>query len=178
MFENGGNLVVQEVATQPLTQDLLRSSVNIFYLFMGSSDALTTRRGFSLIVLLFPLSGLLHFGPKRLQCDGVERQTGLQGRAARSPQQGGGEFIKQLHRVIIRDASFLPPSQSLRVIKDTPGLLICSTRALSKPRTTHPAPEWRWWQREESQQCSSNCSSPGEIKSKLRVLVPPTVWER
>lgn len=53
MFENGGNLVVQEVATQPLTQDLLRSSVNIFYLFMGSSDALTTRRGFSLIVLLF-----------------------------------------------------------------------------------------------------------------------------
>lgn len=31
VFETGGNLVVQEVAVQPLTQDLLHSSVNGFY---------------------------------------------------------------------------------------------------------------------------------------------------
>lgn len=80
--------------------------------------------GFSLIVLLFP-SGLLYFGPKRLQCDGVERQTGLQGRAARSPQQGTGEFIKQLYFIVCHYSwrfFFLQASQSLRVIKDTPDL--------------------------------------------------------
>lgn len=41
VFENSGNLVVQEVATQPLTQDLLLSSVRrlkplIHFLFVES----------------------------------------------------------------------------------------------------------------------------------------------
>lgn len=66
-----------------------------FNLQMSPLDTVITGDGFCLIVLFFfSLSGLLHFGPERLQCDGVERQTGLQGRAARSSQQGSGESNK------------------------------------------------------------------------------------
>lgn len=54
--------------------------------------------------------------------------------------------------------------------------LSLSTRVTSKPRTTPPAPLWRWWRREESRHCSSTCSNPGLIRDKLRVWVPPTVW--
>lgn len=42
------------------------------------------------------LSGLLHPGPQRLPCDGVERQTGLKVGASRSFQQGTGPLKKPL----------------------------------------------------------------------------------
>lgn len=39
VFENSGNLVVREVATQPLTQDLLLSSVkNLIWSHLGSAS--------------------------------------------------------------------------------------------------------------------------------------------
>lgn len=94
VFENGGNLVVQEVATQPLTQDLLHSSVILFHpsnVFLRH----TLRGARSLLPVPLCLTGLLHRGPGRLERDGVEGKTSFQGGAAGSPQQGAGEFTSK-----------------------------------------------------------------------------------
>lgn len=48
------------------------------------------------MVTLFSLSpsGLLHFGPERLQCDGVERKTGLQGGAEGGAEQSSRKYTE------------------------------------------------------------------------------------
>lgn len=52
MFETDGNLVVHEVATQPLTQDMLRSNVSV----ICSLDHVIPKDGFYIIIIIFILA--------------------------------------------------------------------------------------------------------------------------
>lgn len=176
VYDNAGNVVIQEVAIQPLTQDLLSSAVTTFnpfeFFFWGrllkKIGHFTCHYLFVRTVIFWTTVGLMWW------C----------GRAKR-PQRMNVKKLWREHWYETKDNSRLNLNY-VPVFIIICHLELCNwdvcifflTRTTLKPKTIHPAPVWRWWVREESQPCLSTCSKTGEKKGKLLDSVTPTLLER